>query len=115
MNNDQLAQKFAEREKAMRKLQASADQMARDLNEVVDLTDEIWRNLPSRPLATPPTYSRNLFGRLHAYLWGKTSGRIGAAGVNPFIASQQPDLVSLCQGDREIIIAHLSKANAEAA
>lgn len=107
-----LASLFDQRDEAIRKLQASADQLAKDLDAVVDLTDEIWKQMPARPLSTPVTFSSNLFARLSLYLWGATNGRIGRGGINPFTARQQKDIVLAAGQDRELMESIIAKAQA---
>ncbi|MCX7146211.1 MAG: hypothetical protein NT042_08430 [Sulfuritalea sp.] len=107
-----LEQLFEQRAAAIATVQTDADKLCSSLDAVVLLTNQIWRALPERPLSTPPTFSKRLFGRLTHYLWGRSDGRLGNAHESPYVASQRPSLVEAAEADHTLLRSLIAKTSA---
>lgn len=107
---DPMADLFDRKAEAVARLQSTIQQLAKELKDVAELSDQIWRELPQRPLSVPPTFGRNLLGRVELFAYGATGGMIcRTAGMNAFVASRKPDLVSLAADDRKYLESFLAK------
>lgn len=101
---------MAARAKEVATLQAMADAVAKQQQQVFDLSQQVWDALPEKPTSRPLLFGNDLFKRVNIYMFGKSDGKLGAGGISPAIARKQPDLVKIDAEVQKILLLPLQKS-----